>query len=28
MRNPRCVDGTRRHELNRAVTLLRRGKDP
>ena len=28
MRNPRSVDGTRRHELDRALRLLRRGEDP
>ena len=28
MRNPRPVDGTRRRELDRAITLLRRGEDP
>jgi glutamyl-tRNA reductase len=28
MRKPRSVDGTRRHELERALRRLRRGADP
>jgi glutamyl-tRNA reductase len=28
MRYPRSVDGTRHHELDRTLRLLRRGEDP